>query len=85
MRNFKCLEAFDALLSYNDLINPTGMKKWLTFVLAFVCVLTMLYAGFSALSNHQERTGLFFTFVGLMTVVGLAIDFINHLKTRRSM
>jgi hypothetical protein len=61
------------------------MKKWLPFVLAFLCVMTMLYAGFDALSNQQERTGLFFTFVGLMTVIGLTIDFINHLKTRRSM
>ena len=61
------------------------MKKWLVFGLAFFCVMTMLYAGFDALSNNQERTGLFFTFVGLMTVIGLAMDFINHLKTRRSM
>lgn len=61
------------------------MKKWFPFVLAFLSVMTMLYAGFDALSNQEERTGLFFTFVGLMTVIGLAIDFINHLKTRRSM
>ena len=65
--------------------NPDRMKKWSIFMLAFVCVMTMLYAGFDALSNHQERTGLFFTFVGLMTIIGLAIDFINHLKARRSM
>jgi hypothetical protein len=61
------------------------MKKWLVFILAFLCVMTMLYAGFDALSNNQQRTGLFFTFVGLMTVIGLAIDFINHLKTKRTM
>jgi len=61
------------------------MKKWLIFTLALICVMTMLYAGFDALANHEERTGMFFTFVGLMTVIGLAIDFINHLKTRRSM
>ena len=61
------------------------MKKWFPFVLAFLSVMTMLYAGFDALSNQEERTGLFFTFVGLMTVIGLAIDFINHLKTHRSM
>ena len=57
----------------------------MVFGLAFLCVMTMLYAGFDALSNHQERTGMFFTFVGLMTVIGLAIHFINHLKTKRSM
>ncbi len=61
------------------------MKKWMIFALAFLCVISLLYAGFDALSQHQERTGLFFTFVGLMTVIGLAIDLINHLKTRRSM
>ena len=61
------------------------MKKWMVFALALLCVVTMLYAGFDALSNHQERMGMFFTFVGVMTIIGLAIDFINHLKTRRSM
>jgi hypothetical protein len=61
------------------------MKKWMVFALAFLCIMMMLYAGFDALANNQERTGLFFTFVGLMTVIGLAIDFINHLKARRSM
>lgn len=61
------------------------MKKWMVFALAFICVLSMIYVGYDALSNNQERTGLFFTFVGSMTVVGLVMDFINHLKTRRSM
>ena len=61
------------------------MKKWLVFALAFVCVVSMLYVGFDALSNHQERTGLFFTFVGFMTIIGLVVDFINHLKSRRWM
>lgn len=61
------------------------MRKWMVFALAFLCVVTMLYAGFDALSNRQERMGMFFTFVGTMTVIGLAIDIINHLKTRRSM
>lgn len=61
------------------------MKKWMVFALAFICVLSMIYVGYDALSNNQERTGLFFTFVGMMTVVGLVMDFINHLKTRRSL
>jgi len=61
------------------------MKKWMVFGLAFLCVMTMLYAGLDALSEHRQRTGLFFTFVGAMTVVGLAIDFIHHLKKRRTM
>ena len=61
------------------------MKKWFVFILAFVCVLAMLYAGFDALSKHQERTGLFLTFVGSMTVIGLLMDFINHLRSRPGM
>jgi hypothetical protein len=61
------------------------MKKWMVFGLALLCVMVMLYAGYDALSNHHNRTGLFFTFVGSMTVIGLAIDFINHLRSRRFM
>lgn len=61
------------------------MKSWTVFALAFLCVMVMLYAGITALSNHQSRTGMFFTFVGSMTVIGLAIDFIQHYKARRSM
>lgn len=61
------------------------MRKWFVFCLAFLCVIMMLCVGFQALSNHHERTGLFFTFVGSMTIIGLVIDFINHLKTRRTM
>jgi hypothetical protein len=61
------------------------MKKWIVFALAFICVLLMIYVGYDALSRNQERVGLFFTFVGSMTVVGLVLDFVNHLKTRRSM
>ena len=61
------------------------MKKWMVFILAFIGVVLMLYVGFDALSNHQERTGMFFTFVGSMTVIGLVMDFVNHLRTRRWM
>jgi hypothetical protein len=61
------------------------MKQWLIFALAFLLVLALLYAGYNGLSNDNQRTGLFFLFVGAMTVVGLTIDFINHLRTKRSM
>ena len=61
------------------------MKKWMVFVLAFVGVALMLYVGVEALSNQQERTGMFFTFVGSMTVIGLVMDFVNHLRSRRWM
>lgn len=61
------------------------MKQWMVFVLAFLGVLMMVYAGIDALSRNQERTGMFLTFVGIMTVIGLVIDLVNHLKTRRIM
>lgn len=61
------------------------MKKLLVFALAFLGVICMLYAGLDALSNNQQHIGLFFTFVGSMTVIGLVIDLVNHLRTRRTM
>ena len=61
------------------------MRKWIVFGLALVAVLLMLYTGLNALSANQERIGLFFTFVSVMTIIGLAIDLVNHLRTRRSM
>ncbi len=61
------------------------MKNWIVFALALLCVLSMLFVGLDALSNDQERMGMFFTFVGSMTVIGLVMDFINHLKARRPM
>ena len=67
------------------LINLTFMKKWMVFVLAFACVVLLIYAGVDALSRHQERMGMFLTFVGGMTVIGLALDVIKHLKPRRWM
>lgn len=70
---------------YGFTINPLEMKNWMVFALAFVCVVAMLYVGVDALSNNQQRTGLFLTFVGSMTVIGLVMDFINHIKARRPM
>jgi hypothetical protein len=61
------------------------MKQWMVFGLACVAVLTMLYAGVSALSNDHERSGMFLTFVAAMTVIGLVIDLINHVRAGRSM
>lgn len=59
------------------------MRNWLVFLLAFLGVVAMLYIGVDALSGNNARMGMFFTFVGSMTVVGLLIDVINHLRTRR--
>lgn len=58
------------------------MKKWMIFALAFLGVFAMIYAGIEAISNHQERAGMFFVFVGGMTVIGLVLDLANHLKTK---
>lgn len=61
------------------------MKQWMVFGMALLAVLIMLLAGFDALSKNQDRSGLFLTFVGSMTIIGLVIDLVNHLKARRSM
>ncbi len=61
------------------------MKKWLIFLLAFAGVATMIYIGVEALEKDHHRTGMFFMFVGGMTVIGLVLDVANHLKTRRWM
>ncbi len=61
------------------------MKQLMVFGMALLAVLIMLYAGFDALSKNQDRSGLFLTFVGSMTIIGLVIDLVNHLKARRSM
>lgn len=82
---FALFRPFHAVYSHTVLINLALMKKWFVFVLAFICVLAMLYAGIDALSNHQERTGMFLTFVGSMTIIGLLMDFINHLRSRPGM
>ena len=64
---------------------PQDMKKWLIFLLAFIGVATMIYVGVDQLAGNNHGTGMFFTFVGGMTVIGLVLDVANHLKTRRWM
>jgi hypothetical protein len=55
------------------------MKKLLVLLLALVAVITILYAGLNGLiKNHSY--GLFFTFVGAITTIGLGLDVVNHLK-----
>ncbi len=61
------------------------MKKWMVFPLAFAFVLLLIYVGLEALANHRTQMGLFFTFVGGMTVVGLVVDVVIHLRSRRWM
>jgi len=61
------------------------MKKWMVFTLALVCIVLMLLAGLDALEKDQQKMGMLLTFVGSMSVIGLAIDVIQHLRTRRSM
>lgn len=55
------------------------------FVLALICIVLMLYAGLDALAKDHRQMGMLLTFVGTMSIIGLAIDVIQHLRTRRSM
>lgn len=57
----------------------------MVFALAFAAIVLMLVAGFDALEKDHERMGMLLTFAGSMSVIGLAIDIIQHLRTRRSM
>lgn len=60
------------------------MKKWMVFVLAFACILLMLVAGFDALEKDNRQAGMLLTFVGSMSIIGLAIDVIQHLRAGRT-
>lgn len=55
------------------------MKKFFVLLLALLGVIIILYAGLNGLiENHSY--GLFFTFIGAITTVGLGLDVVNHLK-----
>ena len=54
-------------------------KNLLTFSLALLAVIVMLYAGLNGLTNDHSY-GFFFTFIGAVTTIGLGLDVVNHLK-----
>lgn len=54
-------------------------KKLLTFSLALLAVIFMLYAGLNGLTKDHSY-GFFFTFIGAVTTIGLALDVVNHLR-----
>lgn len=60
-------------------------KNLLTFSLALLAVIVMLYAGLNGLTNDHSY-GFFFTFIGAVTTIGLALDVVHHLRlqTRKS-
>lgn len=47
--------------------------------LAFLAVAALLYAGLNGMTNDHSY-GFFFTFIGAITTIGLALDVVNHLK-----
>lgn len=56
------------------------MKKNLLLLgLALLAVTAMLYAGLNGLSNNHSY-GIFFTFIGGITTIGLGLDVVNHLR-----
>jgi len=57
------------------------MKNILLLGLALLAVTIMLYAGVNGVLNDHSY-GLFFTFIGGVTTVGLGMDVVNHLKIR---
>jgi hypothetical protein len=63
----------------NFLIPITCMRKLFVLLLALVAVFTILYAGLNGLIKNYSY-GLFFTFVGAITTIGLGLDVVNHLK-----
>lgn len=56
-------------------------KSVLVFGLAVVAVVLMIYAGIDALNKDRSTSGLFFTFIGSCTAIGLGIDIAHHIKT----
>ena len=57
------------------------MKNLTVLTLAIVAVITMLYAGFDAMTKNYSY-GPFLIFVGTCTAIGVVIDFYNHIQTR---
>lgn len=57
------------------------MKNLTVLTLAIVAVITMLYAGFDAMTRNYAY-GPFLIFVGTCTAIGVVIDFYNHIQAR---
>lgn len=57
------------------------MKNAFRLALALIGVMVILYTGLNGI-EHNYSYGLFLTFVGGFTTVGLGLDVVNHLKIR---
>jgi hypothetical protein len=57
------------------------MKNLTVLTLAIVAVITMLYAGFDAMTKDYTY-GPFLIFIGACTAVGVVIDFYNHVQVK---
>lgn len=58
---------------------PFCMKKFVQLSLALIAVIIMLHTGVQGLLNDQAY-GLFFTFIGALTTIGLGMDVVSHLE-----
>lgn len=54
-------------------------KNLLLFSLALVAVIVMLHTGLDGLLNNHSY-GIFLTFIGGITTIGLGLDVVNHLR-----
>lgn len=55
------------------------MRNLLLLGLALLAVIAVLYAGLNGLMKNHTY-GVFFTFVGGLTTIGLGMDVVNQLK-----
>lgn len=58
------------------------MKNLFIFLLASLMVIAMIVTGIDTLS-HNSSMGLFITFVGSCTAIGLTIDIVSHFRSVR--
>lgn len=74
---FRWDRTFTHLISVS--IEDLMKKNLLMLGLAFLAVTALLYAGLNGMTNDHSY-GFFFTFIGAITTIGLALDVVNHLK-----
>lgn len=54
-------------------------KNLLLLSLALLAVVVLLYVGLNGLTRDHSY-GIFFTFTGAVTTIGLGLDVVNHLR-----
>lgn len=76
-----CVSGWDRTFTHliSVSIEDLMKKNLLMLGLAFLAVTALLYAGLNGMTNDHSY-GFFFTFIGAITTIGLALDVVNHLK-----